>query len=133
MSQTLNSQSYKAVLAQSKKPGRNKYGNKPKVYNGRKYQSTKEADYHAKLDLCKNLPNPRQRVEDVTCQVKFELWVNGVHITDYILDFLILFGDGHVEHHDVKGNTDPTDAAYKIFKMKKALMKACHNIDVIEV
>lgn len=61
-------------------------------------------------------------------QVKFRLEVDGVHITDYIADFVYyttLGGSRVVE--DVKGFV--TDA----YEMKRRLMRAVHKITIQEV
>lgn len=61
-------------------------------------------------------------------QPKFDLSVNGTHICHYIADFAY-YDAAHGEQvvEDVKGFV--TD----VYKFKKRLMMACHNIEVQEV
>lgn len=111
-------------------PKQAKYRNNPCEYNGKKYHSTKEAEYAEKLDNLRHASDPAERVLSVEEQVRFKLDVNGVHVCDYILDFKVNYLD-RVEYVDVKGYRK--GAAYRIFTVKKALMKACYGIEVLEI
>lgn len=111
-----------------KKKG-NKYGAKKTEYNGDIYDSKKEASYAYKLDIlrkAKGNDKGNDKVLDVERQVKFSIDVNDIHICNYILDFKVTYPD-RVVHYDVKGMLTP------VYKLKKRLMKACHDIDIIEV
>lgn len=111
-----------AVLTQ-----RNKFGNKKTFYNGRTYHSKKEAEYAMQLDMLLNARVDAERVVSWVPQVTYHLVVNGVKIADYRLDFKVEYADGRIEYVDVKGYL--TDE----YKIKKKLMKALFNIDIIEV
>lgn len=104
-----------------------KYGNKITEYDGRKYHSKKEAGYARELDMLSKARVDAQRVVSWLPQVKYRLEVNGVKIADYILDFKVEYADGRVEYVDVKGVRTGE------YVMKKKLMKALFNIDIIEV
>lgn len=118
--------SYNQII-KAKGPKRSKFGNKITEYDGRKYHSTKEANYARELDLLKNAQNDSQRVLKWEPQVRYDLVVKEQHIAVYVLDFLVQYADGRQEHVDVKGvRTD-------VYKMKKKMMKALYDIDIIEV
>lgn len=114
-----------------KMPGANKYGAIKKEYNGVTYDSTKEASQAAKYDMARASKNPADRVVEVERQVTYRLEVQGVLICKYILDFKVTYADGRVDHVDVKGAKQ--GAAYRMFKVKKHLMKALFSIEVIEL
>jgi Protein of unknown function (DUF1064) len=107
--------------------GRNsKYGGIPtETRDGQKFQSHHEANYYNTLLLRK----VAKEIVDFKRQVRFELIVNGVFICEYILDFEVLYPDGHVEHIDTKSTATLTP----IYRLKKKLMKALYNIDIIDV
>ncbi len=76
-----------------------KYHNKSSIYNEISYHSKLEADYAAQLDM-------RIRAKDIVRwerQVKLDLKVNGVHIANYYIDFIIHYPDGHREFCEIKG------------------------------
>lgn len=113
---------------------KNKFKVAPKeqrTLNGKVYASKKEMTYAIKLNSLKKAKRKEDRVVSVEEQVKFSLDVNGCHICNYILDFKVYYGDGRIEHIDVKGYTKGT--IYRLFKMKSKLMEAIYGIDVIEV
>jgi len=106
---------------------KSKYGNVITEYNGRKYHSKKEAIYAKTLDMQKMAMSIHDRVISWTPQVSFTIQVNGHHICKYILDFEVIYADGHTEYIDVKGKV--TD----VYRIKKALMFAVHGIEIKEV
>ena len=77
----------------------NKYHAKTSVYEGVAYHSKLEAAYAQELDF-------RVKAKDIKSwerQVKLDLKVNGVHITNYIMDFVIHHNDGSREFVECKG------------------------------
>lgn len=79
---------------------RNKFGAKKKEYNGRKYDSTGEADYSAELDL-------RKKAGEIS-KIEYQFPINlksetGEHITTYKIDFKVTFKTGKIEYHEFKG------------------------------
>jgi len=105
---------------------RNKYGNRRT--DG--FDSAKEAKRFRELKSLGVWPIERQ--------VTFDLTVNGVHITEYRADFVydVPYSDGKmriVEDVKPRGQAFKKTPAYRMFIIKKNLMKACHGIEVIEV
>lgn len=92
---------------------RAKYHNRPQVYNGITYHSSLESYYAAELDL-------RVKAKDIVRwerQVKFDLRVNGHHINNYYLDFLVYYPDGHREFVECKGlELEPWKTNWKILE-----------------
>jgi hypothetical protein len=94
-----------------------KYGNKTQVYNGKCYDSIKEANYAEDLDW-------RLKAKDIKAwdrQVKISLDVNGEHITNYFVDFKIIHNDNSIEYVEVKG------FATALWQLKWLLFEALIN------
>lgn len=108
-----------------------KYKNKKAVYNGETYDSQKEARYAKALDTFKKAINYQDRVLKWERQVRYDIKVNDERIAFYKLDFKVWYCDGRVEHIDIKGQKSGT--AYQLFKLKKKLIEALYNIEIIEV
>ena len=105
---------------------RSKYGNRRT--DG--FDSAKEARRFGELKSLGVWPIERQ--------VGFDLVVNGVHICRYQADFVydVPYSDGKmriVEDVKPRGKGFKKTAAYRMFIIKKKLMKAIYNIDVQEV
>lgn len=82
----------------------NKYHSKQTDYNGIVYHSKLEAAYAQELDL-------RVKGKDIKSwerQVKLDLRVNDIHITNYYMDFVITHNDGSREYVEVKGMATAT-------------------------
>jgi len=114
---------------------KNKYGAKKTVYNGRTYDSKKEAEYSETLDRLKKAVNPADRVVDIEYQPAFTLQEaftdkngNKHRALTYKADFRVTYGDGRVEIVDVKGMKTEV---YKI--KKKLLLYKFPDIDFKEV
>jgi hypothetical protein len=100
-----------------------KWHNIPRRVDGILFQSQKESYRYVVLKAMAASGD----VSDLELQVRFKLDVKGVHICDYIADFV--YEDNVRKCHvveDVKG------ARTEIFKLKKRLMLAVHGIDVEE-
>ena len=91
----------------------NKYHNITSEHNGIFYHSKKEAAYAAELDL-------RKKAGDIIGwerQVKISLDVNGYHICNYYIDFVVQCTDGVIEYVEVKGfETDMWRLKWKLFE-----------------
>ena len=84
------------------------------MYDGVIYHSKLEASFAAELDL-------RMRAGDMSHwerQIKLELKVRGIRITNYYIDFIIHHYDGHREFVEVKG------MATEVWKLKWKLFEA---------
>lgn len=119
---------------------RNKYCAIKTFVDGERFDSKKEAEYFLELRLLQKAGS----VVSIDRQQKFSLDVNGIHICNYIADFVITFIDGKKEVHDVKGYTKRSyvkegkkrtqvSPAYREFALKQKLMLAVHGITVIVV
>jgi len=78
---------------------RNKFNAKKQNYNGKNYDSQKEANYAMELDWRKKAGE----IKKITPQYKLDLTVNGIHIANYFMDFKVELIDGTIEMHEVKG------------------------------
>jgi hypothetical protein len=96
----------------TKKP--NKYHNKTQTYNGHNYDSTFEEEYAQALDYSLK----SRDIKKWERQVKLDLKVNGVHITNYYIDFVVYHNDGTKEFIEVKGYEN------EVWKMKWKIFEA---------
>ncbi len=78
---------------------RNKFSAVKKSYNGRTYHSALEADYAMQLDLRKKAGE----IKEIIPQYKISIDINGVHITNYFMDFKVILPGEEIEMHEVKG------------------------------
>lgn len=101
----------------------NKYGNKKTEYSGRLYDSKKEANRAAELDVLVR----GGVVRNWQAQPRFHFQYGGVKICSYVADFRVEYTDGTVDIEDVKGyKTD-------VYKLKKKMMKAFYGIEIKEL
>lgn len=81
----------------------NKFRAVRQTFDGRSYHSKKEADYAVQLAWLKKTGE----VKEIQPQFKIDIRVNGKHITNYYIDFRVVYTDGHVELVEVKGFETP--------------------------
>lgn len=81
----------------------NKFNAKRQDYNGKWYHSKGEAAYAAELDWLQKAGE----IKSWERQVKIDLKVNGIHITNYFVDFKVITKDGIVQYHEYKGVETP--------------------------
>jgi hypothetical protein len=98
----------------------NKYHAKKTEYNGRTYDSAKEAHRAYELDMLGRAGH----LKGVEYQPVYLCVVNGKKICKYVADFKVYYTDGRVEVEDVKGMVLP------IFKLKKKLVEALFDIEI---
>jgi len=91
------------------------------IIDGIKFDSKKEAQRYLELKTLQSL----NYITGLQLQVKYDLIVNKIKICKYIADFKY-FEKGSVIVEDCKGVLTP------IYKLKKKLMKAIYNIDILE-
>jgi hypothetical protein len=92
----------------------NKYKAERQTFDGRSYHSKKEADYAVQLAWLKKAGE----IKEITPQYKLDLRVNGKHITNYFIDFMVEYTNGRIELIEVKGfETD-------VWRLKWALTEA---------
>ncbi len=102
---------------------RNKFGVSPaasRTYNNITYHSKKEAGYAQHLDLLIKA----KEIKSWERQVKISLDVNGYHITNYYMDFVVTHLGGILEYIEVKGFETMT------WKMKYKLFEALYDQQV---
>lgn len=78
---------------------KSKYGNKSTIYNGRKYDSIREATHAEELEWRKKAGE----IKEIIPQFKISLDINGQHITNYYVDFKVITKTDSIEFHEVKG------------------------------
>jgi len=78
---------------------KSKYNNKTKQYNGRTYDSIREANHAEELDW----RIKAGEIIEVIPQYKIDLRINERHIANYYIDFKVILSDGDIEYHEVKG------------------------------
>ncbi len=94
----------------------NKYKAEKQTFNGRSYHSKKEANYAVQLAWLKKIGE----IKEIIPQYKLDLRVNGIHITNYFIDFKVEYTDGRVELIEVKGFE--TDLWHLKWKLTEALI-----------
>lgn len=104
-----------------------KYGNIKTKYKGIKFDSKKEAEYAMLLDSMKKAKDPSDRVVKIEYQPVFPIEVNCEKICKYYADFRVEYADGRIEVIDVKG------VRTGVYKIKKKLVEALYDIEIIEV
>ena len=97
----------------------NKYRAQP-VRDGDGYFASKKEHKHWQV---LKLRERAKEISKLERQVRFRLEANGIHICDYVADFVYFEGQRRVVC-DVKGFVTPE------FKLKAKMMKALLNIDV---
>lgn len=103
-------------------PVRNKFRNIPTEVDGIRFASKREAKRWSELLIMQRAGY----LTDLQRQVRFPLDVNGIPICHYVADFTFQ-RNGQLVVEDSKGVRTPE------FKLKAKLMKACHQIEVVEV
>ena len=109
---------------------KNKFNAKKCEYKGIKFDSLKERDYYIQLELQKKATDHKDRVVDIELQPIFDVIVNNKKICKYKADFVVIYADLRIEYIDVKGLKK--GSAYQLFKLKKKLVEALYNIEIIE-
>lgn len=127
-----------------RKARQSKYGNKRVQYMGKMFDSIGERDRYIFLKSLEGVGE----IRNLRCQVRFKLEVNGLHICEYIADFVYEKNLGAVKDgmRIAKGGSvdfdfmawSPVVEDFKgvkteVFKLKEKLMKACHDIEVYVV
>jgi len=108
-------------------PRRQKYGNRSTVVDGIRFQSTKEARRYGELRLLEKAGE----IRNLHRQIPFDLWVKGIRICRYVADFTYdeKAPDGWSRQDVVE---DCKGFRTREYKIKKALMLACHGIEIKE-
>lgn len=111
----------------SEKPKKkSKYHNVKTVVDGITFDSKAEAKRYGELKLMEKAGV----ITTPELQKKYPIVINGIHICNYIADFVYINTEGRklkLIVEDTKGMRTP------VYNLKKKLMKAVHNIDVVEI
>lgn len=94
----------------------NKYKAEKQTFDGRSYHSKKEADYAVQLAWLKKAGE----IKEIIPQYKLDIRVNDKHITNYFIDFKVIYSDDRVELIEVKGFE--TDVWQLKWKLTEALL-----------
>ena len=107
----------------------NKYKAKKVKFEGYTFDSKKEFKRYLELKLLKRAKeNPIILIEP---QYKLSIDINKKHVCNYYADFRLTYKDGTIEYEDVKGYKK--GQAYSMFRLKKKLVKAVLDLDIIEI
>jgi hypothetical protein len=93
-----------------------KYGNRKVLYRKVLYDSVKESEYAMQLDSDLHAG----KIRSWKGQQTLSLDVNGKHICNAIVDFLVLHEDGELEYVEIKGFATAT------WKLKRKLIEALY-------
>jgi hypothetical protein len=107
------------------KKKKNKYAAEKVEMDGYVFDSRKESREYIKLRHRLNMGE----ITELQVHVEFVLWSNGVPVASYFADFTYK-ENGQLVVVDAKS---AATRKIKVYRLKKKLMKATYNIDVIEV
>lgn len=116
------------AMALDARPKGSKMHNKRTEYNGRMFDSIKEANYAETLDLMRSATDPRERVVSWEAQVPYPIEVNGKKIGKYVADFVVTYA-GRTEVIDVKS---AFTRKLPVYRLKKKLVEALYGIEIKE-
>ena len=100
----------------------NKYNARRVEVDGERFDSQHEANIHAELLLLQK----QGMIRNLERQVIFRLIVEDCFICKYIADFQYYLQNNDLVVVDAKGVRTP------VYRLKRKLMKAIYNIDIIE-
>lgn len=105
--------------------GKSKYKNKWTEVDGIKFQSTAEASAYTEYKRRKS----SGEFKEFERQRRYKLIVNGIQVSSYRADFVIIHWDGTEQIVDVKS---PFTRTLNDYIIRKKLMKALFGIDIYE-
>ena len=126
------------ALQKAAKKARPKYRNTPMRAGSEQYRSKKEYEFHVMCKVQGSARDPRQRIVKVEREVYYQLVPTQrdakgkllERAMGYFLDFRLTYGDGRVEHVDVKS---PATRKLPAWVAKRKLMLERHDIHILEV
>ena len=118
---TKNAEVRENLIAMAPTPVKSKYGNKKCERDGLTFHSHKEANRYQELALLEKA----NQIRDLKRQKAYDIVINGMLVCRYIADF-VYFQSGKEVVEDSKGYRTA------VFQLKKKLMKAVHNIEILE-
>lgn len=112
----------------TKRPSSNKFGAVKETVDGIEFDSRHEADVYRTLKI----QQMGGLIRDLLCHVPLRVEVNGQYVFAYEADFAFTDCDSGKHHYqDAKGYRK--GAAYQLFRLKKAVIRAALGIDIEEV
>jgi hypothetical protein len=123
---TLNHPTRAAIIAQIERRGGkpSKYRNEKAEADGIVFASKREARRYREL----RLEEKAGRISDLRLQVRYPLTVNGQIVCYYLADF-VYRRDGQETVEDVKSEHTKR---IPVYRLKKRLMSAIYNIEILE-
>ena len=109
----------------------NKFNAIKHTVGGITFDSKKEAAYYSSLLQLRQAENPAERVVLIERQTRYDICIKNKYIGYYKADFRVAYADGKQKVVDVKGYKK--GAAYSLFRLKKKLVEAIYDIEIIEV
>lgn len=108
-----------------------KYRNKPIIYDNQKFDSIKEKDRYLFLKTLETVGE----IKNLRRQVKYILLpkTKEQRETCYYADYVYAERNGNGEWKDIVEDVKSSATKTQLFKLKKKLMKAKHNITIREV
>lgn len=100
-----------------------KYNNKKTVYLGIQFDSIKEANRYQVLLYMERAG----LIRNIELQPRYDLIVNGKKCGFYKADFRYEKNTGEIVVEDVKGVRTP------LYVLKRKLVKAIYNLDIVEI
>ena len=127
----MSAREYRALTTKPAKQRRHKFNARPVKAGDRADGLTFPTQHEAKVYDGLRV---RERIGEIVAgsirlQVRYRLEVNGEHVCDYIADFVCR----ETAAPDVEVVMDAKGVRTDVFKIKKALMRACLGIDVREI
>lgn len=118
----------KSEIERALYPRRSKYRNAKTQVAGITFHSKKEARRYTELLMLES----RGLIQDLECQKRYDIVVNGMKVCSYVADFCYwdtttLGGIASLVIEDVKGYRT------REYRIKAKLMRACHGITIREV
>lgn len=98
-----------------------------RTYKGVLYHSIKERNYAATLENLKHAKDPKERVQAWERQVAMPMLVNGKLICTAFIDFRVIYADGRIEYHEIKGFRT------QIWALKEKLFRALYPERILKV
>ncbi len=106
-------------------PRRSKYGAQLVTLDGHRFASRAEARRYTELRLLERA----HAIRELSVHPTIPLVVEGIHIADYIGDFLYVTAQGNVVLEDVKSPATKTP----LYRLKRKLVEALHHRTIVEV
>lgn len=101
----------------------NKYNARKTEVDGITFDSKKEAKRYCELKLMEKAGI----ISELILQPRYNIEIDGQYICFYKADFSYNDENTNLVVEDVKGMKTP------VYNLKKKLVKACHNIDIVEI